>query len=155
MKVLASKEITDVGLSSKVQWYIMQVSASLWLREDSGIQLTISPLLLSPILSPVGNPRGGLMKSALFILFFKETCSYRPVAFPESHFQCVTVFLHLILNLVVWIAQPKTFDCSYNYRKQYVPLMSCVPYLLWSELKVILILTEFSQQFNWLLVDHQ
>ena len=103
----------------------MQAYTSSWLRENSGLQLTISPTLLSPMLLPVVTPSGWVASLHEFVelpdeinlvyIFFKNFCSRRPAAFPESRFQCATVFLPLLLHLVVSYAQPKTFRFPYNY----------------------------------------
>ena len=57
-----SNAITTIGLSSKVQRYIVQVSASLWLHGDKS-WTPVNNILsyASPMLLPVDNPSGGLV----------------------------------------------------------------------------------------------
>ena len=74
---------------------------------NSGLQLTRYLILLPPMLSPVRNPSAGVVPLASWIpsvvwwdlpylnCSLKNLCSCRTVSFPESCFQCVTVFLRL------------------------------------------------------------
>ena len=77
---------------------------------NSEFQLTISPMLLSPVVSPAGNPSVGtwclcfmnslncLMRSALLKLFFKKYLQSPPCVISLWRFQCVTIFLRLPQN---------------------------------------------------------
>ena len=126
-------------------WFILQsamVHTASSIEINSGLQLTISPTFLSPNLSPVCNPSGGMVPIVAQIHWIvwwylpslncsiKNLYSRRPVAFPESRFQYATTFFHLPLDSLVWFAERNTFDCPCNYWKQYVPSMSCVPWLV-------------------------
>ena len=59
-QVSVSDAITTIGLSSKVQRYECPLLHD-YTVINSGLQLTISPTLLSPMLSSVGNPSGGVV----------------------------------------------------------------------------------------------
>ena len=74
---------------------------------NSGLQSTISPMLLSPMLLPLSNPSGGMVpltsriRSIIWWYLpysnssLKNLCSRRTVAFSENNFQCVAASLRL------------------------------------------------------------
>ena len=81
-----------------------------YMEINSGLQLMISPMLLSPMLSLVSYPSGGVIPLVSWIRWIvwwdllclncslKNICSRRPLAFPESCFQCIANSVYLPRN---------------------------------------------------------
>ena len=133
-----SNAITTNGLSSKVQRYIVQVSASLWLHGDKSWTSVnnISHMLLQCYYQWVIQVEACYLLWHEFLRLSDEICLFSLKIFVISNVQfflfacCSTHWFGLLdgKSLIVHIIIVNNYI---------VPSMGCVPYLVWSILKVI------------------